>query len=130
MSAEVAHDHRDVAVAALVAVPFIVLLVILQLVAPASEAQLRHADPLVSSADLIGRWFIPAVSCAIVGHWLFRHTPTRAALVRGMKHAAAGATVRLSSLAPFASVLAPICPRSFRPKRVPSRVWHKGWLQD
>lgn len=79
---------QDVSAAALLFLPFVVLLVGLGGFAPYSEMQLAASDPLVQIVHgMAGLWLVP-VLCALpaVGGWLLAR-PSRATLARSMREA-------------------------------------------
>jgi hypothetical protein len=83
---------EDVAVAALLAQPFAVYLLVLRALAPPSDVNWAHADPILT---LLPReatlWLAPALSVAAAVLWWRIACPPRVALRAGMKEGLAGA---------------------------------------
>lgn len=94
---------RDFGVAAVLCLPFLLVLGALPLVMAPTSAQRTAADPLVQL--LGGAWPVVPITVAIVAAWLVRSRPRVHPLRRGMLHAGAGATAAACvALAIFAVV--------------------------
>jgi Type II CAAX prenyl endopeptidase Rce1-like len=110
-------SNDSVKVAALVTLPFLVVLAVAQLLAPPSAEQIQSADPLVAwfrSAG--GVWAIVGFGVLVAAGWLIRGRPAPAELRRGLLRAGIGCGAALVVAFAIRVVVGPHLPSFIPPE--------------
>ena len=107
----------EFSVAALCAVPFLAIVLVLHFADPATMMEKLHADPLLEPLEtLLGTFAVPMLSVAAIMAWLLRTRPARPELQTGLRDAAIGAVLSLTATLTIRVIAGPELPSFIPPE--------------